>query len=100
MIRILLAATVLAVLPWLAPRPAHAQSDEQSLVDRSTLALQDMVNQSLSDDPRRLLGRARAVMICPRVFKAGFFFGGEGYDSTNGGPYGNLNDLWRYLPFP
>ena len=25
-----------------------------------------------------MLGRARAVMICPRVFKAGFFFGGEG----------------------
>jgi SH3 domain-containing YSC84-like protein 1 len=78
MIRILLAATALAVLPWLAPRPAHAQSDEQSLVDRSTLALQDMVNQSATDDPRRMLGRARAVMICPRVFKAGFFFGGEG----------------------
>jgi N-acetylneuraminic acid mutarotase len=29
-----------------------------------------------------------------------YFFGGEGYDSTTGGPYGNLNDLWRYLPFP
>jgi len=29
-----------------------------------------------------------------------YFFGGEGYDSTKGGPYGNLNDLWRYLPFP
>jgi lipid-binding SYLF domain-containing protein len=25
-----------------------------------------------------MLQRARAVMICPRVFKAGFFFGGEG----------------------
>src|SRR5271169_365657 len=78
MIRILLAAAALAVLPWLVPRPAHAQSDEQTLVDRSTLALQDMVNQSLSQDPRDMLSRARAVMICPRVFKAGFFFGGEG----------------------
>ena len=78
MIRILLAATALAVLPWLAPRPAHAQGDQQTLVDRSTLAIQEMVNQDLSDDPRRMLGRARAVMICPRVFKAGFFFGGEG----------------------
>jgi lipid-binding SYLF domain-containing protein len=78
MIRILLAATALAVLPWLAPRPAHAQGAQQTLVDRSTLAIQEMVNQDLSDDPRRMLGRARAVMICPRVFKAGFFFGGEG----------------------
>jgi lipid-binding SYLF domain-containing protein len=78
MIRILLAATTLAALPWLAPRPAHAQSDEQTLVDRATLAVQDMVSQNLTDDPRKALGRARAVMICPRVFKAGFIFGGEG----------------------
>jgi lipid-binding SYLF domain-containing protein len=78
MIRILLAATALGALSLLAPRPAHAQGDQQTLVDRSTLALQEMVNESLSDDPRHLLTKARAVMICPRVFKAGFFFGGEG----------------------
>ena len=29
-------------------------------------------------DPRNLLGQARAVMICPRMFKAGFIFGAEG----------------------
>jgi hypothetical protein len=29
-----------------------------------------------------------------------YMFGGEGYDSTAGGPYGELNDVWRYLPFP
>jgi hypothetical protein len=28
-----------------------------------------------------------------------YVFGGEGY-STSGGPYGHLNDVWRYLPFP
>jgi SH3 domain-containing YSC84-like protein 1 len=78
MFRILLAATALGALSLLAPRPAHAQGDQQTLVDRSTLAVQEMVNQSLSDDPRRLLTKARAVLICPRVFKAGFFFGGEG----------------------
>ena len=53
MIRILLVAVALAVLPWLAPRPAHAQGDEQTLVDRATLALQEMVNQSVSEDPRK-----------------------------------------------
>jgi lipid-binding SYLF domain-containing protein len=37
-----------------------------------------MVNQSLSEDPRIMLQRARGVMICPRVFKAGFILGGEG----------------------
>jgi lipid-binding SYLF domain-containing protein len=78
MIRILMAVAALVVLPLLAPRPAHAQGDEQTLVDRATLAIQDMMNQTVSDDPRTMLQRSRAVMICPRVFKAGFIFGGEG----------------------
>jgi len=71
--RTLLAAT-LSCLPLVA----YAQSDQQTLVDRSTLALQEMMNQTVSDQPHVMLSRARAVMICPRVFKAGFFFGGEG----------------------
>lgn len=71
--RMLLAAT-LSCLPFVA----HAQSDQQTLVDRSTLALQEMMKQTISDTPRDALAHARAVMICPRVFKAGFFFGGEG----------------------
>ena len=78
MIRILLAAVTLAVLPLLAPQPAHAQGDAQTLVDRATLALQDMMNQQVSQDPQVMLSRSRAVMICPQVFKAGFIFGGEG----------------------
>jgi SH3 domain-containing YSC84-like protein 1 len=78
MIRILLFAAVLAVLPWLAPRAAHAQGDEQTLVDRATLAVQEMANQTVSQDPRRALEKARAVLICPRVFKACFILGGEG----------------------
>ena len=71
MIRFLLVAAVLGLTAWLAPLPAKAQTDEQSLVDRATLALQDLMTQSVSEDPRRMLQRARAVMICPRVFKAG-----------------------------
>jgi SH3 domain-containing YSC84-like protein 1 len=78
MIRILLAAGVMAVLTLLAPRPALAQGDEQTLVDRATLALQETMSQTVSEDPRIMLRRSRAAMICPRVFKAGFIFGGEG----------------------
>jgi lipid-binding SYLF domain-containing protein len=78
MIRILLAAIIAALLSSLTPQPARAQGDEQTLVDRATLAVQEMVNQSISEDPRIMLQRARAAMICPRVFKAGFIFGGEG----------------------
>ena len=57
---------------------AHAQSDEQALVDRSTLALQEMMTQTVSQDPRQALQSARGVLICPQVFRAGFFIGGEG----------------------
>lgn len=32
----------------------------------------------VQDNITSLLKRAKAVMVCPRVFKAGFFFGGEG----------------------
>jgi SH3 domain-containing YSC84-like protein 1 len=78
MIRILLAVAALAVLPLLAPRIAHAQGDEQTLVDRSTLAVQDMATGAMSDDPRTMLQRSRGAMICPRMFKVGLFFGGQG----------------------
>jgi lipid-binding SYLF domain-containing protein len=57
---------------------ARAQSDAQALVDRSTLALQEMMTQTISDEPHRALENARGVMICPQVFRAGFFIGGEG----------------------
>ncbi len=57
---------------------ARAQSEEQALVNRSTLALQEMVTQNTSPDPARTLRSARGVLICPRVFRAGFFIGGEG----------------------
>jgi lipid-binding SYLF domain-containing protein len=76
--RILLAVAALALLPLLAPRIAHAQGDEQTLVDRATLAVQEMATGALSESPRTLLQRSRGAMICPRVFKVGLFFGGEG----------------------
>ncbi len=72
--RILLAAAFL-LLPLVS---AHAQADEQALVDRSTLALQQMMTQTVSQDPQRALQSARGVLICPQVFRAGFFIGGEG----------------------
>lgn len=75
----LLALTGLALV--LGPQTARAQAEEQSLVDRSTLALQEILDLGdLSEDARSLLGRARAAMICPRVFRAGFIFGGAGGD--------------------
>ena len=71
--RILFAA-VLTMLPALA----MAQAEQQALVDRATLAAQEMLNPRDGTDAQSVLGTARAVMICPQGFRAGFLFGGEG----------------------
>jgi lipid-binding SYLF domain-containing protein len=70
--------TAFAFVLLLLPGLAHAQSEQQQLVDRSTLALQDLLGDTDPLNAVPMLRRARAVMVCPRVFKAGFFFGGEG----------------------
>jgi lipid-binding SYLF domain-containing protein len=57
---------------------ARAQAEEQALVDRATLTLQEMMGPAdNTGDARALLRNARGVLICPRVFRAGFIFGGE-----------------------
>jgi len=73
MIRLVLAA-MLALLPL----AARAQTDQQTLVDRATLTVQEMLGDKAPNDARNMLRKARGVMICPQVFKAGFFFGGQG----------------------
>lgn len=65
----------------MAPVAGKAQTLQQSLVDRATLTVQDMIASSRPDaDIRRLTGQARGVMVCPRLFKAGFILGGQGGD--------------------
>lgn len=65
-------------------RPAVAQVEQQALVDRSTLAVQEMLGAAGPadaghyNDAVTMLRRARAVMVCPRVFRAGFILGGQG----------------------
>jgi SH3 domain-containing YSC84-like protein 1 len=76
---------------------SSSPGDQQTLVDRATLTVQDMVNQNVSSDPKSLLRRAKGVMICPRIFKAGFFFGGEGGRCVLLGRAGN--GTWSYPGF-
>ncbi|MFC3123960.1 lipid-binding SYLF domain-containing protein [Pseudoroseomonas globiformis] len=74
------AASLLALL---SPRPAQAQAEQQAVVDRSTLAVQELLGPNTAQQPNdavSLLRRARAVMVCPQVFRAGFIFGGQGGD--------------------
>jgi lipid-binding SYLF domain-containing protein len=69
---------VLAAL-LLAGAPALAQQEQQTLVDRATLAVQEiMTSGDRPQDAQEFLRRARAVMVCPRIFRAGFILGGEG----------------------
>ncbi len=64
-----------------AAAPALAQQDQQALVDRAALAVQELMTTGEGvQDAQAFLRRARAVMVCPRVFRASFIFGGEGGD--------------------
>ncbi|MBV8096345.1 MAG: hypothetical protein JO110_24520, partial [Acetobacteraceae bacterium] len=75
MTRLLLAAAIA-----LLPLAARAQVEQQALVDRATLTVQDIMRASDGSDPQSLLRRARGAMICPQVFRAAFIFGGSGGD--------------------
>lgn len=68
---------VLAVLAF-APMAAHAQNNQQEIVDRARLTVTDLSHDKAFGNARQLLQRARAVMIVPRLFKGGFIVGGEG----------------------
>lgn len=75
----LLAATAL-------PQPARAQmvnsnrqERQQHLVDRATLAAQDVLDwRADGNEAQRFLSRARGVVICPSIFRMAFIFGGSG----------------------
>lgn len=74
MTRLLIAAMMLLLLPF----SAHAQTEQQTLVDRATLSVQDLLGDKDANDARSLLRRSKGAMVCPRIFKAGFFVGGQG----------------------
>jgi lipid-binding SYLF domain-containing protein len=77
--RTMLAAAVAAALAATAAAPAaRAAGDEQATVDHAIGTLQDLRGDKEFGNARMLLQRARAVLIAPRIFKAGFFVGGMG----------------------
>jgi lipid-binding SYLF domain-containing protein len=73
--RLLLAATVLAL--FLAPVAARADSP-QHLVDSATLSLEDLMGDQPGSSAQHFLQKARAVVLCPNIFRGAFIFGGEG----------------------
>jgi lipid-binding SYLF domain-containing protein len=74
--RILLALTLL--LSACAGAGAQSSTEQQTIVDRSTLVVQEMLGDPNQTEARALLKRAKGAMVCPRIFKAGFFVGGQG----------------------
>jgi lipid-binding SYLF domain-containing protein len=73
----LLAAGLLALAAFLAAPAAHAQTEQQTLVDRATLTVQEMFSDKVNPEGRKLLRDAKGIMVCPNVFKAGFIIGGQ-----------------------
>lgn len=69
----MLIAPLLAVTP-----PAHAQSGAQEVVDGARKTLADLRHNPEFGNAAQIMRQAKAVLIVPRLIKAGFMFGGEG----------------------
>jgi len=87
---------ILVALLALAPLVAHAQTEQQTLVDRATLSVQEMLGDPDANDARSMLRKAKGAMVCPRVFKAGFIVGGQGGGCVL---VGRGNAGWTYPAF-
>jgi lipid-binding SYLF domain-containing protein len=77
-----LSAIILALPLSACASGASSSNSAQELVDRSTLSVETMLGNgsSQANQATQFLRRAKAVVVCPRIFKAGFFIGGEGGD--------------------
>lgn len=69
---------LLALVTMIAAPARAASSDEQELVDKARLTLDDVKRDKEFGTTTQLLKRAKAVFIVPSLFKGGFFVGGEG----------------------
>ena len=62
-----------------APARAAETSEQQKVIDLSRSALEQLrTDQAMGESARKLIHKARAVLIVPRLVKAGFFLGGYG----------------------
>jgi lipid-binding SYLF domain-containing protein len=74
----LLAAFItIAFASLIAPSSAFAEPP-QILVDSATLSIENIIDGPQGSAAESYLRRARAVVVCPNIFRAGLVFGGEG----------------------
>jgi SH3 domain-containing YSC84-like protein 1 len=76
--RVALAALVALASLGLVATPAHAQSDQQKLVNEANKTLSNFLRDPDMSWLQNNIGRAKAVLIAPQIAKAGFIFGGSG----------------------
>jgi lipid-binding SYLF domain-containing protein len=69
-------AVALFSFPLLSP--AHAQTEQQKLVDRAQVTLDNFLRDPQMTWLQKNLPRAKAVLIAPEIVKAGFIIGGSG----------------------
>jgi len=74
----LLAAFAAAGLAGLGAATPALADPPQLLVDSATLSVESIMDGAQGAAAQSYLRRARAVVICPNIFRAGFVFGGEG----------------------
>ncbi|MDI9348796.1 MAG: lipid-binding SYLF domain-containing protein [Candidatus Symbiobacter sp.] len=61
------------------PPPPPLSSEQQEQIDLARIAIEEMRrDQMAGDNVEKWLGEAKAVMIFPNLFRAGFFLGGSG----------------------
>ncbi len=73
-----LAASAMLLATTFAAPLAHAASDQQTLIDRARITIDDVHKDKAFGNAPDLLRKARAILIVPRLYKGGFFVGGEG----------------------
>lgn len=73
---------LLALLLGLAAPLARAASDQQNLVERARITVDDLRKDREFGNSIDLIKNAKGVMIVPSLIKGGFFFGGEGGDAV------------------
>jgi SH3 domain-containing YSC84-like protein 1 len=72
------AMAAIGALGLFAAPLAQAATDQQNLVERARMTVDDLKRDREFGNARDLLKNAKGVMIIPKLVKGGFFFGGEG----------------------
>lgn len=81
-ISIIAAPAALMVLGFAISGCTATQSKDQLIVDQARNTVREMLADDNMPDLRFQMKNAKAVLIVPSAFKAGFLFGGEGGDGV------------------